>query len=79
MVVVGGVIPPQDYDALLAAGAAAVFRPGTVIPEAAADLLVRSTPGSATRPERGGRRRQLRARSRRLMDVCPVSTGTRRR
>jgi methylmalonyl-CoA mutase len=39
LVVVGGVIPPQDYDALFAAGAAAVFGPGTVIPEAAKDLL----------------------------------------
>ncbi|MFZ4432103.1 MAG: methylmalonyl-CoA mutase [Microthrixaceae bacterium] len=39
MVVVGGVIPPQDYDELRAAGAAAIFPPGTVIHEAAADLL----------------------------------------
>jgi methylmalonyl-CoA mutase len=41
MVVVGGVIPPQDYDELLAAGAVAVFPPGTVIHEAASDLLDR--------------------------------------
>jgi methylmalonyl-CoA mutase len=39
VVVVGGVIPPQDYDELRAAGAAAIFPPGTVIHEAAADLL----------------------------------------
>ena len=39
MIVVGGVIPPRDYDALYAAGAKAVFGPGTVIAEAAADLL----------------------------------------
>jgi methylmalonyl-CoA mutase len=39
MVVVGGVIPPADYDALFAAGAKAVFGPGTNIPEAAADLI----------------------------------------
>lgn len=39
MIVVGGVIPPEDYDALLSAGAAAVFGPGTVIAEAASDLL----------------------------------------
>jgi methylmalonyl-CoA mutase len=39
MVVVGGVIPPGDYPALRAAGAAAVFGPGTVIAEAAVDLL----------------------------------------
>jgi methylmalonyl-CoA mutase len=39
MIVVGGVIPPQDFDALRAAGAAAIFPPGTVIAEAALDLL----------------------------------------
>ena len=39
MIVVGGVIPPEDYDALYKAGAAAVFGPGTVIAEAASDLL----------------------------------------
>ena len=39
VVVVGGVIPPQDYDELRAAGAAAIFPPGTVIHTAAADLL----------------------------------------
>jgi methylmalonyl-CoA mutase len=39
MVVVGGVIPPQDYDALRQAGAEAIFPPGTVIAEAAIDLL----------------------------------------
>ncbi|MFA7324631.1 MAG: methylmalonyl-CoA mutase family protein, partial [Candidatus Nanopelagicales bacterium] len=39
MVVVGGVIPPQDFDALYAAGAAAIFPPGTVISAAAEKLL----------------------------------------
>ncbi len=39
MIVVGGVVPPQDYDALKAAGAEAIFPPGTVIAEAAADLI----------------------------------------
>jgi methylmalonyl-CoA mutase len=39
MIVVGGVIPPQDFDELTAAGAAAIFPPGTVIADAAADLL----------------------------------------
>ena len=39
MVIVGGVIPPQDHDALRAAGAAAIFPPGTVIADAALDLL----------------------------------------
>ncbi|MFZ1430358.1 MAG: methylmalonyl-CoA mutase [Geminicoccaceae bacterium] len=41
MIVIGGVVPPQDYDALYAAGAKAIFPPGTVIAEAAADLLVK--------------------------------------
>lgn len=39
LVVVGGVIPPQDYEALRAAGAAAIFGPGTVIADAARELL----------------------------------------
>ena len=39
LVVAGGVIPPNDHDALYAAGAAAIFGPGTVIPEAAKALL----------------------------------------
>ncbi|MBH23718.1 MAG: methylmalonyl-CoA mutase [Myxococcales bacterium] len=39
LIVVGGVIPPQDYDALYASGAAAIFGPGTVIAEAASELL----------------------------------------
>jgi methylmalonyl-CoA mutase len=39
MVVVGGVIPPDDVPTLLAMGAAAVFPPGTVIAESALDLL----------------------------------------
>ncbi|MDE2285651.1 MAG: methylmalonyl-CoA mutase, partial [Hyphomicrobiales bacterium] len=39
MIVVGGVVPPQDYDALKAAGAEAIFPPGTVIAEAAEKLL----------------------------------------
>ena len=39
MIVVGGVIPPEDVAALLDAGAVAVFPPGTVIPDAALELL----------------------------------------
>jgi methylmalonyl-CoA mutase len=39
LIVVGGVIPPDDYDALYKAGAVAVFGPGTNIAEAAAGLL----------------------------------------
>ncbi|WP_030553913.1 methylmalonyl-CoA mutase [Streptomyces exfoliatus] len=41
MIVVGGVIPPQDVATLLEMGAAAVFPPGTVIPDAAHDLVTR--------------------------------------
>jgi methylmalonyl-CoA mutase len=39
MIVVGGVVPPQDYDALKQAGAEAIFPPGTVIAEAAEELV----------------------------------------
>jgi methylmalonyl-CoA mutase len=39
MIVVGGVVPPQDYEALYAAGVTAIFPPGTVIAEAAGDLI----------------------------------------
>lgn len=39
MVIVGGVIPPQDYEFLFKAGATAVFGPGTVISEAAIKML----------------------------------------
>jgi len=39
IVVVGGVIPPQDYPALYEAGAKAIFGPGTPIADAAIDLL----------------------------------------
>jgi methylmalonyl-CoA mutase len=39
MIVVGGVIPPQDFDALHEAGAAAIFPPGTVIADAAVSLI----------------------------------------
>jgi methylmalonyl-CoA mutase len=38
-IVVGGVIPPQDYEFLTANGAAAVFGPGTFIPDAAREIL----------------------------------------
>jgi methylmalonyl-CoA mutase len=39
MIVVGGVIPPQDYEQLFKDGASAVFGPGTVISTAAKDLI----------------------------------------
>ena len=39
LVIVGGVIPPQDYDFLFEQGVAAVFGPGTIISEAASEIL----------------------------------------
>ncbi|MBU1675818.1 methylmalonyl-CoA mutase [bacterium] len=39
LIVAGGVIPPGDHDALRAAGAAAIFPPGTVIADAAKELM----------------------------------------
>ncbi|RAK56431.1 methylmalonyl-CoA mutase [Phenylobacterium deserti] len=41
LVVVGGVIPPEDFQALEEMGVAAVFTPGTVIPQAAVTVLER--------------------------------------
>jgi methylmalonyl-CoA mutase len=41
VVVVGGVIPPEDFKALEEMGVAAIFPPGTVIPEAAITVLER--------------------------------------
>jgi methylmalonyl-CoA mutase len=39
MIVAGGVIPQQDYDFLFKAGASFIFGPGTVITEAAKEIL----------------------------------------
>jgi methylmalonyl-CoA mutase len=39
MIIVGGVVPPQDYEALHRAGAEAIFPPGTVIADAAEELI----------------------------------------
>jgi methylmalonyl-CoA mutase len=39
LVVVGGVIPPQDYEFLYKAGVAGIFGPGTVIPAAAQRII----------------------------------------
>ena len=41
LVVVGGVIPPEDFQALRDAGVAAIFTPGTVVPEAAIEVMER--------------------------------------
>ena len=52
MIVVGGVIPPQDFDALRAAGAAAIFPPGTVI----ADAALRPAAAALVAPQLGHER-----------------------
>ncbi|MGD9915618.1 MAG: hypothetical protein AB7S80_16190, partial [Rhizobiaceae bacterium] len=41
LIVAGGVIPPDDFDAVREAGAVEIFPPGTVIPEAAERLVDR--------------------------------------
>jgi methylmalonyl-CoA mutase len=41
LVTIGGVIPPQDYDKLYQMGVAGIFGPGTVIAEAAQDLVAK--------------------------------------
>jgi methylmalonyl-CoA mutase len=41
VVIAGGVIPPQDHEFLKAAGVAFVFGPGTVITQAAREILLR--------------------------------------
>jgi methylmalonyl-CoA mutase len=41
LIVVGGVIPPQDFDALYRFGAAAIFPPGTIISESAKEVLTK--------------------------------------
>ena len=53
LVVIGGVIPAQDYDFLRANGAAAIFGPGTVIPVAAQNIIKElnlTTEGAETLP-----------------------------
>jgi methylmalonyl-CoA mutase len=49
LIAVGGVIPPDDFEALRRAGADAIFPPGTVIAEAALELIaaIRSKPQAA--------------------------------
>jgi methylmalonyl-CoA mutase len=53
-IVVGGVVPPQDYEELYAAGAAAIFPPGTVIADAAAQLLDTLAAGPGHNSSKGG-------------------------
>ncbi len=50
MVVVGGVVPPQDHEALKRAGVEAIFGPGTAIADAALDLLARLSERLGHRP-----------------------------
>ncbi|VDN52043.1 unnamed protein product [Dracunculus medinensis] len=40
LVIAGGVIPPQDYDALYKAGVAAIFGPGTRLPDCALEVIL---------------------------------------
>lgn len=54
MVIVGGVIPPGDFEELYAAGAAAIFPPGTVIADAAIDLLRKLGAELGHEPAAGG-------------------------
>ncbi len=51
LVIVGGVVPPQDYDFLYKAGAAGVYGPGTVIPVAARQILRILTGSMAGQPK----------------------------
>ena len=61
MIVVGGVIPPGDFDELYAAGATAIFPPGTVIADAAIGLLDKLAERLGLRPRpRWTSRQQLR-------------------
>jgi methylmalonyl-CoA mutase len=52
LLVVGGVVPPQDYEALEGAGVAVIFPPGTVIPDAAEQIIdaLNARLGYAQRP-----------------------------
>ncbi len=50
----GGVIPPEDFQALKDAGVAAIFTPGTVIPEAAIEVMERLERTDGLRPARKG-------------------------
>jgi methylmalonyl-CoA mutase len=62
LVVAGGVIPPADHAALYACGTCAIFGPGTVIPEAASQILdvllgrANDQRASLDRPEAGDAR-----------------------
>ena len=46
VVVIGGVIPPEDYEFLREAGCALIFGPGTRIPAAAQEILDSIPPGA---------------------------------
>ena len=49
LLICGGVIPPQDYEFLYEAGAAAIFGPGTKLPVAALEVI-RAIPGAGDKP-----------------------------
>ena len=71
MVVIGGVIPPDDVPTLQEMGAAAVFLPGTVIAESALDLLAK------LREQLDHRRRLSRERSERVETRLELIDGVR--
>ena len=71
-VIVGGVIPQQDYEYLYQAGAAAVFGPGTNIPQCALKvlaILMGKEPANADQNDRGGNGVEKRAPWRFLQDA----------
>ncbi len=61
MIIIGGVVPPQDYEALYKAGAEAIFPPGTVISDAAEELIhkLNARLGQAARRRSSRHRTQL--------------------
>ena len=77
MIVVGGVIPPQDFQALYDAGAAAIFPPGTVIPEAPSSCSTGFQSVSAT-CRRGPRRSKSAALSFPAEPQCGEGKGIQR-
>ena len=75
MIVVGGVVPPQDYDALTKAGAEAIFPPGTVIAEAAEELIAKLNAawGMASRRPSSASTSATRSTTSTQRHQCPVS------
>ena len=66
MIVAGGVIPPQDWDALKKSGAEAIFPPGTVIADAAQELIHSLKPQARAHARGGGVRPKIHRSSMRM-------------